>query len=160
MPDSATPRVFPTVRASRLDGTELTLPDDLPAPRTLVIVSFVDDLDPLCDQWARLAERIGASRGDTFACVETPVVGRGMALFGSLATAGIRRQVEGEAERARTLPIYVDKGPFRKALGLGKLSDVYPFLVERDTGRILWSGRGAIDFDEVAELEAALDAAG
>ena len=54
---SSLPDVFPEVRATDLDGTELTLPADLPAPVVLIIVSFQDDLDPLADQWARLGHR-------------------------------------------------------------------------------------------------------
>ena len=88
--------------------------------------------------------------------VETPVVTRGMKLFGGLATAGIRGQVDGDQEHARTLPIYVDKKAFRKELGLSKEGDVYPFLVHRDTGRVLWGGQGEIDMDEVSGLERAL----
>ena len=150
---SSLPDVFPEVRAADLDGTELTLPADLPAPVVLIIVSFQDELDPLADQWARLGHQIETHFPDRFAVIETPVVGRGMKLFGDLATLGIRGQVEDDQERARTVPIYVDRKPFRKALKLSKTGDVYPFLVERDSGRILWGGRGEIDMDEVQSLE-------
>ena len=88
-----------------------------------------------------------------FTVIETPVVGRGMKLFGDFATVGIRRQVETDQERARTVPIYVDRKPFRKTLKLSKTGDVYPFLVERSSGRILWGGRGEIDMEEVQSLE-------
>ncbi|MEL6613391.1 MAG: hypothetical protein AAFQ53_14930, partial [Bacteroidota bacterium] len=89
----------------------------------------------------------------------TPVIGRGMKLFGSLATAGIRGQVNGEEERARTVPIYVDKKPFRKSLCIKDESEVYAYLVERDTGTILWIGDGAIDMDELRSLERAIEVA-
>ncbi|OZC03110.1 hypothetical protein [Rubricoccus marinus] len=156
---SSPPETFPEVRATDLDGKELTLPADLPAPLALVIVLFQDDLDPLADQWARLGDEIAAQHAGQMAVVETPVVGRGMKLFGSLATMGIRGQVDDDAEHARTLPIYVDKKPFRKTLKLSKEADVYPFLVERATGAILWAGEGAIDMHEVQSLEAAVSAA-
>ena len=153
---SSPPETFPEVRATDLDGKELTLPSDLPAPLALVIVLFHDDMDPLADQWARLGGEIAAGYPRRMAVVETPVVGRGMKLFGSLATMGIRNQVDDAAEHARTFPIYVDKKPFRKTLKLSKEADVYPFLVERETGAILWTGEGAIDMHEVKSLEAAV----
>ena len=153
---SAPPETFPEVRATDLDGRDLTLPADLPAPLALVIVLFQDELDPLADQWARLGDEIAAQYPGRMAVVETPVVGRGMKLFGSLATMGIRGQVDNDAEHARTLPIYVDKKPFRKTLKLSKETDVYPFLVERETGAVLWAGEGAIDMHEVQSLEAAV----
>ena len=150
------PETFPDVRATDLDGNDLTLPADLPAELALVVVSFRDEMDPLADQWARLGHSIEERHPDRFAVLETPVIGRGMKLFGGLATAGIRNQVEGEQEHARTLPIYVDKKSFRKALGLSKDGDVYPFLVHRETERILWGGRGEIDMHEVEGLEEAV----
>ncbi|MEM6326655.1 MAG: hypothetical protein AAF791_06000 [Bacteroidota bacterium] len=150
------PRVFPEVRATTLNGDDLTLPADLPAEVSLVVVLFRDELDPLADQWARLGHSIEEQYPGRFAVVETPVVGRGMTLFGALATVGIRGQVEGEQEHTRTLPIYVEKKAFRKALGLSKEGEVYPLLVHRATGQVLWSGRGAMDMREVQDLETAI----
>ena len=154
---SSEPVTFPETRGARLDGTELTLPDDLPAPLTLVIVGFRDHLDPIADQWARLGNRMAEGRED-LAILETPVVSRGFSLLGDLATVGIRGQVESDEERERTVPIYVDKAAFRKHLGLKKEADVYPLLVRREDGRVLWMGNGAIDMEEISELEAALAA--
>ena len=158
---SGLPETFPEVRAVTLDGDARTLPADLPAPLTLVVVLFKDDLDPLADQWARLGHSIEELYPGQFAVIETPVVGRGMKLLGDLATSGIRGQVDGEQEHARTFPIYVDKKPFRKALKLGSEGDVHAFLVQRADGAILWAGEGAIDLGEVQALEAAVtEAAG
>ncbi len=158
---SSLPETFPEVRATTLDGKELTFPADLPSPLALVIVLFQDEMDPLADQWARLGLEIAEQHQGLLSIIETPVVGRGMKLFGSLATMGIRGQVDDEAEHARTFPIYVDKKPFRKTLKLSKENDVYPFLVERETGAILWTGEGVIDMHEVQSLEKAVaDAAG
>ena len=156
---SGLPETFPEVRAVTLDGDERTLPADLPAPLTLVVVLFKDDLDPLADQWARLGHDLEARYPGTVAVVETPVVGRGMKLFGSLATTGIRGQVDDDREHARTLPIYVDKKPFCKALRLSSTSDVTAYLVERDTGRVLWGGDGEIDMQEVLDLERTVETA-
>lgn len=150
------PETFPEVRACTLDGDDCTLPADLPAPLALVIVLFRDEMDPLADQWARLGHQAEEAHPGLVAVVETPVIGRGMKLFGSLATAGIRGQVEGDEEHARTLPIYVDKKPFRKALKIKNEDDVYAYLVERETGAILWGGDGQIDMDELRSLEAAI----
>lgn len=145
---------FPRATGRSLDGDEVRFPQDLPADATLVIVSFQDDLDPLSDQWARLGERVGERLDGRFAVVEAPVVGRAFKLLGDLGTIGIRGQVDSDAERVRTIPLYVDKKVFRKALSL-KTSHVYAFLLARD-GRIAWRGEGAIDMDEIADLEAAV----
>ncbi|MEM1054074.1 MAG: hypothetical protein AAGI52_01005 [Bacteroidota bacterium] len=150
------PEVFPEVRATDLDGQDLIFPPDLPAEITLIVVSFRDDLDPLADQWARLGHSIEEQYPERFAVIEAPVVSRGMKLFGDLATAGIRGQVDGAEEHARTLPLYVDKKAFRKSLCVTTEAEVYPFLVHRETGRILWGSSGAIDVAEAQKLEEAV----
>lgn len=145
---------FPAAAGRTLDGDDIRFPQDLPADATLVIVSFQDDLDPLSDQWARLGDRIGTGLDGRFAVVEAPVVGRAFKLLGDLGTIGIRGQVDSDAERSRTIPLYVDKKVFRKKLSL-KTNDVSAFLLARD-GRIAWRGEGAIDMDEIADLEVAI----
>lgn len=146
---------FPRVQGKRLDDTDVGFPEDLPADATLLIVSFRDDLDPLADQWARLGDRLADVHGDRVRTVETPVVNQKLKLLGGLATLGIRGQVEGKAEKDRTVPIFVDVKSFRKELGLKDSGNVYAFLVARD-GRIAWRGEGEIDMDEVEELESAV----
>ena len=145
---------FPLVSGRRLDGTDVRFPQDLPADATLLIVLFDDALDPLADQWARLGDRLVEAHGDRFAVVETPIVSKKMKLLGELGTIGIRGQIDDEAERARTVPLYVDVKKLRKTLRL-KTGDVYAILVARD-GRIAWRGDGNIDMDEVTELEQAV----
>jgi hypothetical protein len=146
---------FPPAQGRRLDGTDVAFPDDLPADATLLVVLFRDDLDPLADQWARLGARLADAHGERVAVVEAPVVNKKLKFLGGLATTGIRGQVETDAERERTVPLYVDVKAFRKALGLKDTGDVYAFLVARD-GRIAWRGEGDIDLDEVGALEAAV----
>ena len=145
---------FPLATGRTLDGDDVRFPQDLPGDATLLIVYFQDDLDPLADQWARLGERMAEPLDGRLAVVETPVVGRTFKLLGDLGTMGIRGQVDDEAEHARTVPLYVDTKVFRKTLAI-KTGDVYAFLLARD-GRIAWRGEGAIDMDEIHELEAAV----
>ena len=145
---------FPLATGRTLDGDDVRFPQDLPGDATLLIVYFQDDLDPLADQWARLGERMTEPLDGRLAVVEAPIVGRTFKLLGDLGTMGIRGQVDDEAEHARTIPLYVDTKVFRKTLSI-KTGDVYAFLLARD-GRIAWRGEGAIDMDEIHDLEAAV----
>ncbi len=145
---------FPVVKGKRLDGTEVQFPYDLPSDATLLVVSFMDDRDPLSDQWARLGERIKERHPDRFSVIEVPVVNVKLKLLGGLATMGIRGQVDDDAEHARTVPIFVDLKPFQKKLKV-KTRGVYPMLVARD-GRIAWRGEDEIDMDEITALEDAV----
>ena len=146
---------FPEVHGVRLDDTAVTLPQDLPADFTLLIVSFQDATDPLADQWARLGERLQATYGSQVAVLELPVVAKSLKLFGGLATLGVRGQIDSDDERARTIPIFVDKTVFCKTLACNDQGDVYLFLVDRE-GRIAWRGDGHLEMQAVAELEATL----
>lgn len=146
---------FPEVHGVRLDDTPVTLPRDLPADVTLLIVSFQDATDDLSDQWARLGERLKRTFGHQLETLELPVVARSMKLFGGLATLGVRGQIDSDEERARTIPIFVDKTVFCKTLACNDKGDVYIFLVDRE-GRIAWRGDGHLEMHAVAELEAAI----
>lgn len=146
---------FPPVEGAHLDGRAVRFPDDLPAELTLLIVAFRDDLDPLADQWARLGATLGQRYAGRLAALELPVVGHRLKSLGELATLGIRAQVEGDDERARTVPIFVNKKQFRRALGTHDSSDVYVFLVRRN-GKILWRTSGELAVGAIAALEEAI----
>lgn len=148
---------FPTVNGIRLDGSPVVLPRDLPGPATLLIVSFRDAQDLLSDQWARLIERLQSTYGHQLAALELPVVAKSLKLFGGLATLGIQSQVDTEAERERTLPIFVDKTVFCKTLHCSNQGDVYVFLVDQE-GRIAWRGDGGLDMDTISDLESSVQA--
>jgi hypothetical protein len=149
---SEPPSHFPVVNGTRLDGTAVTFPADLPADATLLVVSFRDDLDPLADQWARFGDRLVDAHGDRFAVLEVPIVSKKLKMLGGLATLGIRGQMDDDGERERTVPLFVDPKAFRKSLAISGTGDVSAFLVARD-GRIEWRGEGDIDLDEVDALE-------
>ena len=147
---------FPEVKGVQLDGTAVAFPDDFPADANLLIVAFRDALDPLADQWARLGERLRETHGNRLAVRELPVVAKSLKLFGGLATIGVRGQIDDAAERERTVPIFVDKKVFCKALACSDQGDVYVFLVDRE-GRIAWRGDGDIEMDEISSLEGAVE---
>ena len=146
---------FPEVHGVRLDDTPVMLPRDLPADATLLILAFRDAADPLADQWARLGERLQAIYGPQLAILELPVVAKSLKMFGGLATLGLRGQIDTDAERDRTIPIFVDKTVFCKTLNCPDRGDVYVFLVDRES-RIAWRGDGSLDMQEIGALEAAV----
>ena len=147
---------FPDVTGISLDGTEHALPDDFRADWNLLIVTFRDDLDRLADKWVLVAEQIAAGSEGRLAAYELPVVGRGFRPFRALVNASIGARTEADAaEKARTVPLYIDKKGFRKALGLKNEDTVHVILVSQ-RGRIAWRGEGILTPDKVAELERAV----
>ena len=147
---------FPAVTGTSLDGTEYALPDDFRADWNLVVVTFRDDLDRLADKWVLVAEQIAAGSDGRLAAYEFPVVGRGFRPFKKLVNVSIGAKAEADAgEKERTVPLYVDKRGFRKALGLKDDDTVHVLLVSR-RGRIAWRGEGVLTPEKVAGLERAV----
>jgi hypothetical protein len=147
---------FPEINGTALDGAAFALPADLGAPWNLLVVTFRDDLDRLADKWVLVAERMAAGSGGRLAAYELPVVGRGFKPFKSLVNASIGARAEADAaEKARTIPLYVDRKAFRKKLGLKDEDTVHVLLVSH-RGRIAWRGEGLLTPQKVAALEAAV----
>ncbi len=149
------PSHFPEIRGTTLEGTQVSIPRDLPAEWNLLVVSFHDAQDMLADLWVSLARRIAASSGDRLAALELPVLGRSPRLLRPIIRDTLDAQMDDADERARTMPIHADRKAFSRRLGLRNDDNVYVFLVARD-GRIRWRGAGALTPDLVAGLERAV----
>lgn len=145
---------FPEVEGITLTGEALSLPSAFAAPWNLVVLTFRNEDDPLADQWIRLAERLAADR--KLAAYECPLVEKGLNFARPLVSYGIQLQAEDEAERARTIPLFVDRDRFLKKLGVKKPDAVLVVLAAPD-GRIGWRGADAMTFEQIADLEATLD---
>ncbi len=144
---------FPEVTGTSLDGVEYTLPADFRAPWNLLVITFHDDLDRLSDKWVLLAERIAEGSGGRLDAYELPLVGKGFRAFKSIVNASIEMKNEADAaEKARTIPLYLDRDKFRKELGLKNRDTVHVLLVSRD-GHIAWRSEGAMTPDTIAGLE-------
>ena len=146
---------FPEVSGQTLDGTERTLPGDLTAPWTLLIVTFRDDLDPLADKWVMMGRRLAAGSDGRLDVFELPVVGKGWKVFRPLIHEAMKAQADDADEQARTMPVHQDRKRFRKRLGVRDDDTVHVFLVARD-GRIAWHGEGLLTPETVSELERAV----
>jgi hypothetical protein len=133
----------------------MTVPGGLQSEWNLLVVSFHDEQDPLADLWISLARRIATGSGGRLAAYELPVVGRSPKMLRPIISDTLRARAEDADERARTVPLHVDRKSFRKMLGLRNDDDVNVYLVARD-GRIRWRGRGALTPDLVAGLERAV----
>jgi hypothetical protein len=149
------PAAFPEVSGATLDGEPLVVPRDLRAEWNLLVVSFRDDLDALADRWVLLARRLAEGSGGRLDVYELPVVGKGWRVFRPLVHEAMRAQAEDADERARTVPLHLDRARFQKQLGVRDDGTVHAFLVARD-GRIAWRGEGLLTPEQVAALERAV----
>ena len=134
---------FPRVEGRSLAGSEVVLPTDLPAPRTLALIAFQQRHQGCVDRWIARAERAGVpgspvdmAPGDETCVVEIPVlstrwkVGRGFIDGGMASSIRIPRVL------ARTITVYTNVSAFQKVLGIRGSNDVQACVVGPD-GEVL-----------------------
>ena len=144
---------FPEVVTRDLLDAERTLPADLPAERTLVVVAFFRQQQSEVDTW--LPALRDAVRTHGVGLVEVPVVSGVWSTLEDQVTNAMKASIPEEADRRATPPYFGDPEPFLDALGLPGTDEIAVALVARD-GRVLWMARGPETPESVRALRAAL----
>lgn len=142
---------FPRVEGSNLEGDRFVLPADFGGEINVVLVAFKRDQQHDVDTWMPLLKRI-ADANTGLRVYELPTLGRRYRLMRSFIDGGMRAGIPDRAVRAATVTLYIDKSPFRRALGLRDEDRIYVLLVDRE-GRVHWRTDGAFDAKAAAELE-------
>lgn len=119
-----------------LAGSDIALPADLPAARTLALLAFQQRHQGCVDRWIARAERAGVpgspldlTSTDDMCVVEIPVlstrwkVGRGFIDGGMAANIRIPRVL------ARTITVYTNVSAFQRLLGIPGSDDVQACVV-------------------------------
>jgi hypothetical protein len=141
---------FPLVSGINLVGEIVDLPAGFEGPVNLVVLGFEMDQQPDIDTWTEAYERMR----NTFPSLrfyEVPVIGAGSAAFRLWVNNGMHLGILEEDARKRTITIYVDRGKFNAAVGVGTVESIYALLVDR-SGRILWRAEGRAGESGVKDL--------
>lgn len=147
---------FPTVTSENLEGRTLTLPADFAGDRNVVFVAFLMQQQKDVDTWGPwLRQTLPKHPGSDF--YEIPTIQRMVAPMRWVITRGMRGGIPDRAVRERTVTLYIDKAPFKAALGITAESAIHVLLVDR-AGRVLWRTTGPFTPAKAAELERALSA--
>jgi hypothetical protein len=153
---------FPAVRGRTLLGLEVTLPGDLPADRTLVVVAFQRWHQARVDGWIARAVAGGVpptTRGQTgqipVAVVEVPVLSTRWRPVRRFIDGGMTAGIGDPDVLARTITVYADVAAFRGSLGIPDGDDVHALVVTRD-GAILARASGESEAASWAAIESAL----
>ncbi len=145
---------FPTVTFDNLEGRSLTLPADFNGERNVVFVAFLMEQQKDVDTWAPwLKQTLPKYPGSDF--YEIPTIQRMVAPMRWVINRGMRGGIPDRAVRERTVTLYIDKGPFKQALGITTESMIQVLLVDK-AGRIWWRTTGPYTPAKAAELEKAL----
>lgn len=152
--DSVTTVRFPTVAGRNLEGTRFQLPADLGAPLSVILIAFKREQQADVDSWM---PRLGgiAARDSGVRVYELPTLNRGYSFMRSFIDGGMARGIPSRATREATITLYIDKGPFKRALDIRNEDQIVVLLVDR-AGRVHWRTDGSYRSAAADELELAI----
>jgi len=156
------PTRFPDVAGRTLLGVDVTLPQDLPADRTLAVVAFQRWHQSRVDLWIARAVAAGVPptpRGQDgpmpTAVVEIPALSSRWRPVRRFIDGGMTAGIGDPDVLARTVTAYTDVDALRRALAIPNGEDVWAFVVTRD-GTVLATSHGDPDEESWAPIAAAL----
>jgi len=144
---------FPEVTASNLEGRRYTLPRDFEGDANLCLIAFEQEQQADVDTWLEGVRPLREAPG--FEVYELPTLGKGTPLFRGFLDGAMQRGIPDVRQREHTITLYLDKGEFRRTLGLPDESRVYALLVDH-AGSILWREEGPFTGEKGRSLRAAL----
>jgi hypothetical protein len=116
----------------------LTLPQELPGEKSLVLMAFEREQQKNVDTWIN-----GMKLTDSaIPWIETPVINPQNRLFRAFINGGMRRGITDQKSRERTITLFTDRNALLKAMGLPEITSViYAVVVDR-AGNVLVSVEG------------------
>ena len=144
---------LPAHSTQSLSRTPVSLPGGLPSDRTLALVTFHRDQRAQADSWI---EGLNLKNDSSIHWVRIPVLGEP-------ATPGARVDAESRVlgrytadfERAKMLPIFVDKASFAQATGLNNIGQAYAVVLNRQ-GEVLARVEGSFNAEKAQVLRETL----
>lgn len=147
---------FPTVTSVNLEGKSFTMPADFAGTRNIVFVAFLMEQQADVDSWVPTVKQlIGRTPGLEY--YELPTIKRMIAPMRWMINSGMKSGINDRSARDRTITLYVEKGPFKDALGITDERAIQVLLVDQ-SGTILWRSTGRFTAEKGAALAAAVAA--
>jgi len=131
---------FPTITASSLEGTKVTLPDAVQGMVALVVIAFERAAQSEIDSWVGPFESAFEHNPDVVV-YEVPMIDSAVwRVMRGMIDAGMRAGIP-QQRHAFVLTYYGSSEAYREALGMDDRSRAYLFLLDRE-GTIRWNGSG------------------
>jgi hypothetical protein len=134
---------FPPLRAANLEKRSLNLPQDFAGSPNLLLIAFQRRQQKDVDTWLAQLKQF-ETVDPALRCYELPIIARVNPMTRWFIDNGMRGGIQSSQQRERTITLYLDKGPFRAALGIPDEDRIYTLLIDRD-GNILWRAEGTFD---------------
>lgn len=145
---------FPVVTSPNLEGRTFTLPRDFEGELNVVFVAFERQQQRDVDSWVPFVKSLLA-RTPNAEYYEIPTIKRMVAPMRWMINRGMRGGIDDFGARERTITLYLDKEPFKRALGISTEREIHVLVVDRE-GRVRWRTAGAFSEDKGQSLARAL----
>ena len=146
---------MPAHSTQSLSRTPVTVPEGLPSDRTLALVTFHRDQRSQADSWI---EGMNLKNDPDISWVRIPVLGESNTPDArSEAEQRLLGRYTTDLERAKMLPIFVDKASFARATGLNSIGQAYAVVLNRQ-GEVLARVEGPFNADKAQLLRETLAA--
>jgi len=145
---------FPTLTTKNLSGTQVTLPAGFSGQKNLVLIAFEREQQKDVDTWLKVLPQLQQAH-PTMAYYELPTIKRMNGMVRFFIDNGMRGGIKDQQQRARTMTLYIDKEPFKKALNLPAEDRIYALLLDK-SGTVIWRSEGLYDEAKGKALAAAL----
>ena len=146
---------FPRVEGSNLEGRRFSLPNDFEGELNIARVAFRRDQQDDVDTWTPFLKSITAKHAGLKA-YELPTLNRSYRMVRGFIDGGMARGIPEKATRETTITLYIDKSPFKEALGITTEDRIVTLLVSRN-GTVLWRADGRYTAEAAADLASELD---
>lgn len=145
---------FPQMKATNLEKRSLNLPQDFAGSRNLLLIAFQRRQQKDVDTWLAQLKQFEVV-DPSLHCYELPIIAPVNSVTRWFIENGMRGGITSQQQRERTITLYLDKAPFRAALGIPKENRIYALLIDHD-GNILWRSEGTFDEQKGNSLKQAL----
>lgn len=142
---------FPEVAFENLNGEKIVVPGGLKGERNVLLLGFVQAHQTAIDTWLKVLPELTGPHPE-YAYYELPVISRTNPMMRWFINNGMRSGIPDKGQRARTITLYLDKGPFKKALGIER-EDVIVVLVVDRAGKVWWRAEGPAEAGNVSSLQ-------
>lgn len=145
---------LPAFMSQNLMRKPVALPEGLPSDRTLALITFNRDQRSQADSWI---EGLNLKNDSSISWVRIPVLGEPNSPDSkSDAEKRLLGRYTADVERAKMLPMFVDKAAFAKSTGLKSTEQGYAVVLNRQ-GEVLARVEGPFDPDKARILRETLD---
>ncbi|KAF1020667.1 MAG: hypothetical protein GAK30_02371 [Paracidovorax wautersii] len=139
---------LPAVATADLNQRPLSFPQDLPAERTLVFVTFMRGQSVDVDHWI---QRMGLQENSAVAWMRLRVFDNDANEHRDTITHKMQATYETPDSRATVVPLFTDRETFANDLGLPSQKHMYAIVINRE-GHVLARAEGRFSKEKAAAL--------